>query len=471
MSTGMFLLILFVSIAALMLLIIKLKLHPVLALLVTALLSGIALGNPASDVLGMINSGFGSTLTGIGITIILGAILAMGIQDTGAAKSIANFFIRLFRGKNLELAPALTAFIVSIPVFGDVTMVLTSNIANILSRRKRISMSTMASFTGLGLFLTHALVPPTPGILAIAILLGADIGMVILWGIIIAIIGFLATWLILKPWTNKEYVPPIDAVVEGVSQVESSNTDDLLIKEEGLPGVFASFLTILIPVFLIAGSSFINMYADADAPIRAVTGIMGDRIVALGLGVLYTMLLGYFHKGFVVKNNAQFVDGKERKIGEVLFGDWTSRGLKVALSALLITGMGGAFGTVIRSASAIDYLGEMIANSPVPGILIPFLIGVIMMTAVGSMTVAGMTAAAIALPMLGALGLSPLAAALAIGSGTLMVNHVNNSGFWVMSQFFNLNTPQGLKYVTVPCIVASVVCFVCVAILSGIGVI
>ena len=190
MSAGIFILILVVAIAALVLMIVKAKMHPVLALFIAALGTGIALGYGVTGSVDYISNGFGGTLGSVGITNILGAIISMAIEDTGAAKVIANFFIKLFRGKRMELAPALTAFIMSIPVFGDITMVLTAPIASMLSKRKHISMSTMASFTGLGLFLTHGLVPPTPGILAIALMFGSDLGMTIVWGLVISFVGF-----------------------------------------------------------------------------------------------------------------------------------------------------------------------------------------------------------------------------------------------------------------------------------------
>jgi GntP family gluconate:H+ symporter len=181
------------------------------------------------------------------------------------------------------------------------------------------------------------------------------------------------------------------------------------------------------------------------------------------------MILGYFHKKSVVASNT-IVSGKQgRLIRDVLLNDWVSRGLQISLGVLLLTGMSGGFSFVIRSAPAIDALSYLILASPIPGILIPFMIGGIMMTAVGSMTMAGITAAAIVLPMMGGLGISPVAAAIAIGAGTLWVNHVNNSGFWVMCQFFNLNTKQGFKYVTLPCIIAAFASVIVVAVFSGAG--
>ena len=247
-SVPVFLLILIVSIVLLMLMIIKWKVHPVMALFTAALLAGIALGYGVVGTADSLGSGFGGTLGGVGITIILGAIISMAIEDTGAAKSIANFFIKLFRGKNMELAPALTAFIMSIPVFGDITMVLTAPIASMLSKRKKISMSTMAAFTGLGLFLTHGLVPPTPGILAIAIMFEADLGLTIFWGVVISLIAFFGTWLILKRWTEKEWIDPNPEMIKGLEETNSDRVDDILIKEKGMPGTFVSFLPLLLPV-------------------------------------------------------------------------------------------------------------------------------------------------------------------------------------------------------------------------------
>lgn len=477
MSAVSFLIMLIVSIIALMLLITKAKLHPVFSLFCVSLIMGLVMGRfepegfSFTEVLNMVTSGFGSTLGSMGLPIMLGAILAMGVQDTGAAKSIANFFIRLFRGKNLELAPALTAYIVSIPVFGDITTILTSNIANVLSKRKHISMGKMAAFTQTGLNLTHAMVPPTPGILLVTIMLGADLGLVIAWGVGISILAFILTWLLLRKWTDKEFIEPVPEVVAEIKETRSDNVDDILIKDNDLPGTFSAFLTILIPVVLIAGSSFINMAVAEDAPIRAWTAIFGDKVVALSLGVIYTMVLALSHKASVSKSNRDVTGKAPATFREVILDSWVARGLSVALSALLITGMGGAFATVIKSAPAIDDLAGLIEKSGVPGLLIPFLIGAIMFTAVGSMTTGGTTAAGVVGPMMVTLGLSPVATVLAIGAGTMIFNHVNNSGFWVISKFFNLDLKQGLKYITIPDFVAGVLCFVFICIFSTVGVI
>ncbi len=457
MSTSLFLVILALAIIALMIAIIKYKMHPVLALFTVSLLAGICLGYGTLPTVKLINDGFGGTLGSIGITIMLGSIIAMGIEDTGAAKSIANFFIRLFKGKQMDLAPSLTAFIMSIPVFGDITMVLTAPIASMISIRKKISMSTMASFTGLGLFLTHAMVPPTPGILAIALLMGADLGLTIALGTALSLASFFLTRLTLLRWTAKEWIAPREDFVRGVSSVESDNIDDILIKDDSLPGVFTSFMPLLLPVFLISLASFTTMYLEDGNAFRTFTGVIGDRVIALFLGLLYSIYLGYVQRQAVEKSYRELnPQDTKSTIINIMFDKWVVRGLTVALLPLLVTGMGGSFGNVLKASPAIQGLSDLITSSSILPILVPWGIGVIMMTAVGSMTMAGMTAAAIVHPMLGGLGLTPLMATLSVGAGTLMFNHVNNSGFWVMGQFFNLDTKQSIKYVTVPCAVASI---------------
>lgn len=457
MTPFIFMIMLFAAVVLLMVMILKLKIHPVIALFVVSLGVGVLLGNSVVSTVDLINKGFGGTLTGIGLTIIMGSILAIGIQDTGAATAISNFFIRLFHGKRLEFAPSLTAFIVSIPVFGDITMVLTAPIASILSHRRKISMSSMASFTGLGLFLTHGLVPPTPGILAIALMFKADLGAVIGWGIVISIVAFFATWLVMHKWIEKEYIEPRADFIENVEAAKGDMTvADLLIKEDNIPAFIPSTLPLLMPVILISLASFAKLGLDAKSPVLAVVNVLGDKVIALTVGVICAILLVYGRKSKVVAlAHAQEKMGGNPSTVELTLGNWVTRGLKVALLPLLITAMGGAFGGILKAAPVVKELGTIIASIQILPVIIPFLIAAVLMTAVGSMTMAGLTAAAVVEPMMPMLGISPVLAVLAIGAGTMTVNHMNNSGFWVMSQFFNLDTRQSLKYVTLPTFVAA----------------
>ena len=475
MSAGVFILILVVAIAALVLMIVKAKMHPVLALFIAALGTGIALGYGVTGSVDYISNGFGGTLGSVGITIILGAIISMAIEDTGAAKVIANFFIKLFRGKRMELAPALTAFIMSIPVFGDITMVLTAPIASMLSKRKHISMSTMASFTGLGLFLTHGLVPPTPGILAVSILLGADIGTVIIIGLICSVISFVVCYLGLRPvYAKGEYVAPLPQYTEGIEAVEDTNdVNALLIKEDNTPSAGASFLPLLLPAVMIAIGSIGKLFTEEGSSAYNFFNTFGNTVLALFVGIIAVGCLIFGRKDKVVKKaNA---DGTGCKLTEksswfeIVMNNWVGRALQIAIGALLITAMGGAMGGILRENEAIATIGGMIAESSFPAVLVPFIMAAILMTVCGSMTTAAMTAAGLMGGLMTVLGLDPVLTTLAIGAGSMVGWHVNNSGFWIFTSLYGFDTKQGLKYFTTTNALGGIVAFIVLVIIHAVG--
>ena len=473
MSAGVFILILVVAIAALVLMIVKAKMHPVLALFIAALGTGIALGYGVTGSVDYISNGFGGTLGSVGITIILGAIISMAIEDTGAAKVIANFFIKLFRGKRMELAPALTAFIMSIPVFGDITMVLTAPIASMLSKRKHISMSTMASFTGLGLFLTHGLVPPTPGILAIALMFGSDLGMTIVWGLVISFVGFFGTYFLLRKWTEKEWIEPNPEFVRGMEETGSDSVDDILIKDPGLPHTGEGFLPLLLPAVMIAIGSIGKLFSAEGSAAYNFFNTFGNTVLALFMGIIAVGCLIFGRKDKVVKKaNA---DGTGCKLTEksswfeIVMNNWVGRALQIAIGALLITAMGGAMGGILRENEAIATIGGMIAESSFPAVLVPFIMAAILMTVCGSMTTAAMTAAGLMGGLMTVLGLDPVLTTLAIGAGSMVGWHVNNSGFWIFTSLYGFDTKQGLKYFTTTNALGGIVAFIVLVIIHAVG--
>lgn len=441
--------VLFVAVIVLVLMIVKLNLHPVLAIFIGGIIAGLGFGYGVNGTITTYTEGFGTTLGGIGCTIIFGSIIAQGIRDTGAVKSMVNFFIRLFKGKCMELATSLAAFVMSIPVFADITMVLTAPIASVIAKRDKKSMSTMSGYAILAGGLTHGMVPPTPGILAVSVLLGADLGLVIVWGIVISLIAFLATWLLTRKWVEKEQISPREDYIRGVEEVDNSDYHNLLIVEEGLSNVLVAAAPILVPVILIAGASFANMSLAEGNGFRTVINAVGDKNIALFIGVIITFLIGYSKKDRVIESHEMYTGRKEKSVIKLMTNNWIEDALQVALLPLIITAMGGGFSQIIKSYPGIEELGGIIVGSSVPGILIPFMIGAIMMTAVGSKTTAGMTAAAICAPMMAQLHLSPVAVTLLIGAGTMLISHVSDSGFWVGTSLYNLNTKQGLKYISV----------------------
>ncbi|WP_295581694.1 GntP family permease [uncultured Oscillibacter sp.] len=443
-----FILAIVISVAVLIFLIVKLKVHPVISLFIGGMLAGTILGDSPINTITTIANGFGSTLGSIGMTIIFGSIIACSIRDSGAAKSMVNFFIKLFRGKNLELSTGMAAYIMSIPVFGDVTMVLISPLCAIIGKRQNKPMGLMASMTILPLNLTHSMVPPTPGILAVSVLLGADLGMVILWGIVCSMIAYLLTWFLMRGWAAKDFYPPKPEYVEGVEEAKGNDYHDLLIKEPGLPNVLAAMSPILLPVILIALASFADMTMAEDAGLRVFLDTIGNRNIALFLGVICGWLLAVTHKEKSLATYNLTTGKKETSLFNMMFNGWVAEALEVALIPLIVTGFGGGFATIIKNAPAAAELGDVVAASHFPGFLVPFIIGAAMECAVGSRTTAGMTAAGLCLPMLSSLGITPVACAVMIGAGTMIVSHVNDSGWWVSMSMLNMDTTRTFKYNT-----------------------
>lgn len=465
-----FVLAILISIAVLIFMIVKLNIHPVISLFVGSMIAGSILGNNPVTTITAIANGFGSTLGSIGMTIIFGSIIACSIRDSGAAKSMVNFFIKLFRGKNLELSTGMAAYIMSIPVFGDVTMVLISPLCAIISKRQNKPMGQMAAFTILALNLTHSMVPPTPGILAVAVLLGADLGLVILWGIVCSFIAYIITWILMRKWAGKDYYPPKPEFVEGVEEVKSNDYHDLLIKEDNLPNVLFAMSPILVPVILIALASFADMTMAEDVMARVVLDTLGNRNIAMFLGMVFGWLLAVTHKEKALANYNQTSGKNEKSLFSMMFNGWVSEALEVALVPLIVTGFGGGFAQIIKDAPAAGELGDVVAATGFPGLLVPFVIGAAMECAVGSRTTAGMTAAGLCLPMLDSLGISAVACTVMIGAGTMIVSHVNDSGWWVSQSMLNMDMTRTFKYNTLVGGVAGVIAGIVGAIFITVGV-
>lgn len=464
-----FVLAILISIAVLIFMIVKLNIHPVISLFVGSMIAGSILGNNPVTTITAIANGFGSTLGSIGMTIIFGSVIACSIRDSGAAKSMVNFFIKLFHGKNLELSTGMAAYIMSIPVFGDVTMVLISPLCAIISKRQNKPMGQMAAFTVLALNLTHSMVPPTPGILAVAVLLGADLGLVILWGIVCSFIAYIITWILMRKWAGKDYYPPKPEFVEGVEEVKSNDYHDLLIKEENLPNVLFAMSPILVPVILIALASFADMTMAEGAMARVVLDTLGNRNIAMFLGMVFGWLLAVTHKEKALANYNQTSGKNEKSLFTMMFNGWVGEALEVALVPLIVTGFGGGFAQIIKDAPAAGELGDVVAASGFPGLLVPFVIGAVMECAVGSRTTAGMTAAGLCLPMLDSLGISAVACAVMIGAGTMIVSHVNDSGWWVSQSMLNMDMTRTFKYNTLVGGVAGVIAGIVSAIFITVG--
>jgi len=398
------------------------NLHPFLALLVGTIGMGFLARLETSVLIGSIGDGFGSTLRSIGIVIAAGAIIGEYLDRSGGAKVLANKILEKVGKKNSPLAMSLTGYIVSIPVFCDSGFIVLSALNKAIAKRTKIPLTVLAVALASGLYATHVFVPPTPGPLAAAATLGADIGRVLILGLIVSVpvMGAALFWAV---------------KFCGKYNVEYDIEQKKIVKDQVPPSFKGAVAPILIPIFLIAIKSIAEY---PTAPLGG--GFLFDTAVFLGDPII-ALLIGVGFAFFMVK-------GGKKKIQN----EWLDEGLKKAGTIILITGAGGAFGAVLRETNLGDFAAQFAAVGGL-GVLIPFLIAAFLKTAQGSSTVAIITAAAICAPLTESLGLDSTnglaLVVLAIGAGSLTVSHVNDSYFWVVSKFSEMDTSVALKTHTV----------------------
>ncbi len=410
-----FILILFLIVIA----ITRWKIHPFITLLLAGILTGLVSGLDVASVITNLTQGFGGTLKSIGIVIAFGTIIGTFLEKSGGAKTMANTILKIVGEKRAALAMNLTGFIVSIPVFCDSGFVILSAINKALSKRTGISLSVLAVSLGTGLYATHVFVPPTPGPLAAAATLGADIGLVIIFGLVVSIPTAFSGLIWARIYCRRFNIIP-----------EQTEPDMENIPQAG--GSARVFAPLVVPIVLIALKSIAGYptFPFGKGYLYDVCVLIGHPVIALLIGVFISFGLKKNNKA---KNN-RF--------------EWVSDGLKNAGSIILITGAGGAFGAVLRATGVGDVIGEYMSQWQL-GILLPFLIAAVLKSAQGSSTVAIITTAALMTPLLAPLGLEqPFAKALvvlSIGAGSMTVSHLNDSYFWVVSQFSDMDTPTALR--------------------------
>lgn len=401
---------------------VRFNLHPFLALLFGAILMGFLARMEVAILVGSLADGFGSTLRSIGIVIAAGAIIGEYLDRSGGARVLANRILDVVGEKNSPISMGITGYIVSIPVFCDSGFIVLSSLNKAISKRANIPLAVLAIALASGLYATHVFVPPTPGPLAAAATLGADVGWVLILGLFVSI-PVMAVSLV---WAMK-YCKRFDIQFEIKDSSVSNELDP--------PSFWLAVIPILTPIILIAMKSVAELpsYPFGDGSVFATLVFMGDPIIALLTGTLLAFLM---------------VGRGENKIQNI----WLEEALKKAGLIILITGAGGAFGAVLRETDLGDFAAGF-AEIGGLGILIPFLIAAFLKTAQGSSTVAIITAAAITAPLLAPLGLDSVIGkaltVLAVGAGALTVSHVNDSYFWVVAKFSEMDTPTALKTHTI----------------------
>lgn len=438
--------ILLLSVAFIVVATAKFKLHPFLSLLIASFGLGIAVGLPLQEVVEAVTSGFGGLMGYIGIVIVAGTIMGKILEKSGAALRMAEVVLRIVGEKRPQVAMSLIGAIVSIPVFCDSAFIILSGLRKALAQRAKVSLASMSVALATGLYATHTLVPPTPGPIAAAGNIGAGdyLGTIILIGIVVSIPVMIAGYF----WATK-----VASTITIPGEEETDKNHQVVVKEiTQLPSAAKSFTPIFLPIVLIALGSVIS-YAQWEGQLAEILLFIGNPVVALLLGVFAALPL-------LPKLNEETLTG------------WVGDGIKDAAPILLLTGAGGAFGSVIRATPVADVIQGFAEGGAFEGPLVlvmAFLIAAALKTAQGSSTAALVITSALIAPMLVGAGVEGAVAlalvVMAIGAGAMVVSHVNDSYFWVVAQFSGLKVADAYKAHTMATLVQGIVAIIVTIIL------
>ena len=472
-----------IGVVVMMGLIIFTRMHAFPSLIISAILIGVlsgnallvGTGNEGGSLLGVavstVTSGFGGTMASIGIVIGFGCIMGIFLEKSGAAKRMALTILKIVGVKRADVVLGLTGFVVSIPVFCDSGFVILSSLAKEFSRLTKKSMVGLGGILGMGLYITHFLVPPTPGPLAVVSTfqnegIAMDLGMFIIYGLLLSIPVFVFSIYLFRWFGNKypDFVVPyeidrskytdaqlvvldkIDAKIKSGKDLENKDFEDLLSTEK-LPGAGISFTILLLPVVLILANTVVSQTALKGQLIGQIVTFLGNPVFALFIA----LCLGAF-----------VLAGKlEKKTVNGMMND----ALKDAGPIVMITAAGGALGAVVKATGAAQIMADGIVSVGIPGILVPLLIGTIMRFPQGSGTTAMITGSAIIAPMLLTLGVNPYLAGLAVCMTSMCPSFLNDSYFHVVTNFSGMDIKTSLKTWTIGSIAVPVVgsIIICIA--------
>lgn len=409
------------AVIAMILAISKFKQHPFLVLVLVSIFVGLVCGMPAAKVLSTVKNGFGGILSSIGIVIVAGTIIGTILEKTGAALVMANTILKCVGKARSVLTMGITGYVTGIPVFCDSGFVILSPIARALADRSNVSLAVMGTALSAGLYATHCLVPPTPGPIAMAGTLNADLGTVILVGLVTSVPAMLSGLVYAKHVASKFDIPANPEFT----------VEELMEKYGRLPGVVHSFAPIVLPIILIALKSVADFpsHPFGAGAFRSFMSFIGDPVTALIIGIFVAMTLIP-------------VSEKENSFA------WMCDGVLNSASILVITGAGGSFGAILKSLPLADALSSTLLSLSI-GVFLPFIISALLKTAMGASTVAMIVTSAMVAPLMPSLGFtSEIGKALvimAIGAGSMCVSHANDSYFWVVSQFSDMPTNVAYK--------------------------
>ncbi|MDG1911898.1 MAG: gluconate:H+ symporter [Flavobacteriaceae bacterium] len=406
----------------LFLLIIVLRLNAFIAFILVSIAIGMGQGMELNAIVSSIEKGIGNTLGFLVMILGLGAMLGKLVAESGAAQKITNGLIALFGIKNTRTAVMLTGFIVGITMFYSVGFVILVPLVFTIATATGLSLISIALPMLAALSVTHGFLPPHPAPSALSVMFEADLGKTLLYGILVAIPAILISGPILT-----RFIPKVEA--KPLKEFMASK----VFEEEELPSLTNSLITALLPVILIGFSTLISSVMAEDHFLYSLIKFIGNPVIAL----LLTVLIGIYTLGIARGNS---MEGIMKIFGTAVSG--------ITMVLLIISGA-GSLKQILIDSGVSNYIGSLLEISSMSPLIIAWLIATLIRFSVGSATVAGLTTAGIVLPLVQSSGVSPELMVLAIGSGSLMLSHVNDSGFWLFKEYFNLNIKETLSTWTV----------------------
>ncbi len=418
----MSIIILISSIVLLLILIAIGKLNAFISLIITALYVGLAIGMPLTDVVKSVQNGVGSTLGSLVMILGFGVILGSLLAESGAAQRISSGLIQFFGVKYTKLAMVLTGFSVGLAMFYNAGFIILIPLIFSVAQSTGLNVIYVGLATASALSVTHGFLPPHPGPTAIAIIFKANIGKTILYGLVVAIPILAVAGLIFPEFVkNFKSNPP-----KGLF-------DDKVFTDEEMPGFGLSLLAALIPVLLMAVATICELSLPEENPTRKFFKFLGDPSITMLISVLFAIVFLGLMRG---------------KSMESLMAK-ASTAVSAAAMMLLIIGGGGAFKQVLIDSGIGKDIAALFAGTSLSPLLLAWLIATILRISLGSATVAGLTAAGIVQPLIASTGVKPELMVLAIGAGSMMCSHVNDTGFWIFKEYFGLSLADTFRTWTV----------------------
>jgi Gnt-I system high-affinity gluconate transporter len=416
------LLIVVLGICLLLVLILIFKFDSFISFVIVSLLVAIAEGMTIGEAVVSIEKGIGNTMGFIIMILSFGAMLGKLVSESGAAQRITEKLVQAFGKKNIQWALMLTGFIVGISLFYDVAFFIMIPLVFTIAASTRLPLLYVGLPMLAALSVTHGYLPPHPAPTAITAMFQADFGKTMIYGIIVAIPAIIISGPILSRALSKIDAKPMNEFISSKP-----------LKDEELPGFWVSFFSALLPVLLIGISTIIGFFLKDGSEAKKVVGYIGNPVIAMLVSVLFaTYTLGL---------------ARGRKIGDIM-KSLTHSVVSLTVIMLLIAGA-GALKQVLIDSGVSEYIGRLLSHSSLSPLFLGWLIATVLRFCVGSATVAGLTAAGIVLPLISGTGVKPELMVLAIGSGSLMLGHVNDGGFWLFKEYFNLSIKDTLRSWTI----------------------